>query len=426
MSRHSFHESTCVGGVSDADFTSHRKSLSLASRNRGQRPLPQALLSRHVIHALLTLVALATVALTTFALPCPARAEITVDYPPVSDNAALQYWQAFAMLPALTADEEKLLEECLTVPLDDATKALLDKSQPSLMFLRRAAKLPECDWGFDYRDGVSLYLPHLAKSRTLARIAVVDARRAFENGPSSVARDNAYGIMTMARQIGGDHTLISMLVSYSLENMTVDLVAPHVPKLGADYADAVAMFKTLLPRPGLEHAVACEKRMAATIVGQLREAESRQAGGWRAAWLAMASPEVPERLKNIESLEQVIKLLDEFQSTYDELGQLVMLPPAEFDAKYPEFARRVSAANPVAELLLPAMDKVSAAQRRTEVRMAMLLAGIAVAEGGPEKLADIKDPVSNGPFTYRELPGGFELLSKLQHEGKPVAVKFAP
>jgi hypothetical protein len=378
-------------------------------------------MSRHVTHALFTLVAFATVTLSS-----PARGEITVDYPPVSDNAALQYWQAFAMLPALDAEQEKLLEECLTAPLDDATTALLDKSRPSLMFLHRAAKLRNCDWGFDYRDGISLYLPHLAKARTLARIAVLDARRAFEKGPSSAARDDAFGIVALARQVGGDHTLVSMLVCYALENQMIDLVAPQVPKLGADYADAVAMFKTLPPSPRLDHAVMCERRLMASILRQLNEAEARRPGGWREVWQNTTGPDTPESLENIDSLAKLTQLLEDFQSTYDELGQLVMLPHAEFDAKYPEFVERARAANPMAELLLPAMDKVAAAQRKTEVRMAMLLASIAVAEGGPEKLADLKDPFGDGPFTYRELPGGFELSSKLEADGKPVTVKFAP
>lgn len=377
-------------------------------------------MSRHV-----TLSLVACAALTTAALITPARAEIAVDYPPVSDNAALQYWQAFAILPALSADEEKLLEECLTTPLGDATTALLDKSKSSLMFLRRAAKLRNCDWGFDYRDGINLLLPHLAKARTLARIAVLDARRAFEKGPSATARDDAYAIMAMARQLGGDHTLVSMLVSYSLENLTVDLVAPHVPKLGAAYSDAVAMFETLPPSPKLAHAILCERRLTASILRQLKEAEASRPGSWREIWKNTTGPDLPESLKNIESLDRLAQLLEDFQSTYEELGRLVVLPHADFDAKYPEFAERARAASPLAELLLPAMDKVAAAQRKAEVRMAMLLAGVAVAEGGPEKLADLKDPFGDGPFTYREVPGGFELTSQLQSEGKSVTVKFA-
>jgi hypothetical protein len=61
---------------------------------------------------------------------------------------------------------------------------------------------------------------------------------------------------------------------------------------------------------------------------------------------------------------------------------------------------------------------------RNQVRMAMLLAGIAVAEGGPEKLEDIKDPFGTGPFEYRALEHGFELKSKLIVEDQPVTLRI--
>jgi hypothetical protein len=66
------------------------------------------------------------------------------------------------------------------------------------------------------------------------------------------------------------------------------------------------------------------------------------------------------------------------------------------------------------------VQKIVTAQRRSEARMAMLLAAIAVVEGGPEKLAGINDPFGDGPFGYRKLEPGFELSSKLQENGKPV------
>ena len=55
-----------------------------------------------------------------------------------------------------------------------------------------------------------------------------------------------------------------------------------------------------------------------------------------------------------------------------------------------------------------------------EVRLAMLLASIAVVESGPEKLKEIKSPF--GPYEYRALDKGFELKSKLLYEGQPVTL----
>jgi hypothetical protein len=344
----------------------------------------------------------------------------SLELPPVSDNAALQYWQAFAMLPALDASQEKMLETPPDGPLNEAAVKLVDQSHASLLYLHRGAKLRKCDWGLNYRDGISMLLPHVAKSRTLARLAALDARRAFEAGQSERARDDAYGMFALARQVGGDHTLVSMLVCYSIEEMAINVVAPYVPKINASYEQAVKMFQTLPPSPPLSQGVFCEKLLSRSIINQLQQAEKRKAGSWRKLW--QLDMQAPEPLRTVESLEKLVQLVDEFQSVYDELAQLTTLPPREFDAKYPAFVERAEADSPIAKLLLPAMQKVVTAQRHSQVRTEMLLAAIAVVEGGPEKLESIKDPFGDGPFGYKKLDEGFELSSKLQAEGKPVTL----
>jgi hypothetical protein len=354
-----------------------------------------------------------------------ADAPPAIVFPAVSNNAALQYWQAFALLPALDAQQEKLLDNRATAPLDAAALKLLEQSHASLKFLHRGAKLRECDWGLDYRDGASMHLPHLGKARTMARLAALETRRAFEAGQHDRASDMAFGMAALARQVGGDRTLVSMLVCYSIEEMTVAAVAPYLPELGASYSASKATFESLPPSPRIAQGVLCEKQMGAWIADQLKAAEQDRPGAWRETWKSMIlGNENTDPLKDVENFGQVVEMMDNFQTVYDELAQLMSLPPKEFDAKYPEFTKRAQAASPVAKTLLPAMEKVVTAQRRSEARMAMLLAGIAVVEGGPGKLAGIKDPFGDGPFEYEKLDGGFKLSSKLMEDGRPVALEI--
>jgi hypothetical protein len=371
--------------------------------------------------------AIATLAAVLFVLSArsaPADVPEAVAFPAVSNNAALQYWQAFAMLPALNDEQEKLLDNRATVALDDpAVSKLLADSHASLMFLTRAARLRECDWGLDYNDGASMYLPHLNKARTLARIAALEARRAFEARQFDRAREMTFGMIAMARQCGIDRTLVSMLVCYMIEEMTVDAVAPFVPQLGAGYDHAMQMYETLPPSPRPSQGVLCEKQMAAWITRKLEDAEKQTPGSWRHTWkTAILGAEIKDPLTDVESFDEVLTIMNRFQSTYDELSELTKLPPAEFDAKYPAFVKQAEAASPIAKILLPAMNKTVAAQRRSQARMAMLLASIAVVEGGPEKLAGIPDPFGDGPFGYKKLDPGFELSSKLQQDGNPVTL----
>jgi hypothetical protein len=274
----------------------------------------------------------------------------------------------------------------------------------------------------DYCEGIRMNRPHIANARTLARVAALYARRALASGDTHAAGEDILGMMAMARHVGRDYTLVSTLVCYAIEGMVIDLVAPQVPDLGLSYDDAVKGFESLPPAPSLVQATECERRMSQSIVEQLKRAEEQRRGSWRETWKAMLGPDTKDPAANVESLDDLLKMVADFRVVYDELGELIQLPPKEFDAKYPDFVKRAQAASPMTDFTLPAMDKVIATKRRAEVRLAMMLAAIAVAESGPEKLADIPDPFGDGPFTYRELDGGFELSSQLVHEGQPVTL----
>ena len=112
----------------------------------------------------------------------PAAAQAPAAEHDLAANAALKYWQAFDLLPTPDEGREKLLEEWDKAPLDAAALKRLAASEKSLMYLHRGAKLRRCDWSLDYEDGPDLLLPHLAKARTLARLAALHARHEFEQG----------------------------------------------------------------------------------------------------------------------------------------------------------------------------------------------------------------------------------------------------
>lgn len=340
-------------------------------------------------------------------------------------NAALQYWQAFAHMPTLNKEQEKILAEWSTVSLDDpAVQKLVAGPRTSLMYLYRGAKENRCDWGLDYSDGVSLLLPHLAKARDLARLAALHGRYEFERGNKRALRDDAMGIMALARHVARDPILISILVGYLIEDTAIDLVAPYVPQMKAPFPQALTMYESLPKRATVQQTLPIEKKwMAGYVIRELRKAEQAKKGSWRELW-QMLGPDVPDAVKQVGTVEEAINLTEGLLPRYDELEKMIGLPREEFDAQYPDFKLKASAANPLAGVLLPEFTKVLAKERRNQARLALLLAAIAVAQDGPEKLKEITDPFGTGPFEYRALDGGFELKSKLQFEGQPVTLTF--
>ena len=346
-------------------------------------------------------------------------------------NAAIQYWQAIAQMPSLDKDQEKLLledwnnpEAWHKIPLDPEAQKLIAASQNSLMYLHRGAKLKRCDWGLDYGDGISLLMPHLAKCRDLARLAALRARSEFERGNWEAARNDAAAIMALARHVGRDPFMICLLVRYGLEGMVVDLVAPYVPEIKASHAQAVAMFEAMPEAATLQQAVSAEKKyMAQWMIRKIREEEQRKPGAGLELWNQFLDGDsVSDSIQRGKTFEEAIQLTTNVLPVYDDLARLLALPKDQFDAQYPAFKQKTKTDNPLAGTILPSIDVIRAKQERGQARLAMLLASSAVAESGPEKLKEIKDPFGDGPFEYKALDQGFELKSKLLFEGQPVTL----
>jgi hypothetical protein len=362
-------------------------------------------------------------------LPCAfAMAQRPAGQSELGPNAALQYWQAFAQMPALSEEQQKILDEWSTVSLKDpAVEKLATEAHKSMMYLHRAARLERCDWGLDYDDGVSLLLLHLPKARELARLAALHARYEMERGNSRALRDDAFGMMVLARHIGRDPAMICVLVRHLIEDMVVDLTAPYVPQINAKYADSKAMFDSLPPSSSVLDTFDMEREyFLIWIVRKIKEEEKRDPGAGLELWINLLGPDAPRALKQIQSVDQAIKLTEGVIPVYDELKKLVALPNAEFDAKYPDFNQQNLKPDTLEAFLIPKIDELLAKERRSQARMAMLMAAIAVADGGPDQLKNIDDPFGDGPFEYRKLDKGFELKSQLQYEGQPVTVNFGP
>jgi hypothetical protein len=362
--------------------------------------------------------------------PAPAQARDTK--PDGGANAALKYWQAFGLLPTLDKDQAKLLEKWNKVPLDAAARQLIDKSSMSRLYLHRAAKLQRCDWNLNYQDGIRLVLPHLTKARVLGFLTALHARQAFEHGRWKTGAADVADLLQLARHLEMDHMIIPNLVGYLIERTATEVAAPYLPKLKTVLPRAASAVLAAPPaEPTLSQMVLMEKQIGAQwLIRELKAAEKRRKGAWKAVWKEVFSVpdeggEISNRdlIKSAKTFKQAIHLLEDLLPRYDQLAKITALPWKEYDAQYPKFVKKAKAANPLAGFVLPNMGKVAQAQRRAQTQRALFKAALAVVQGGPDKLKDIKDPFGKGPFKYRALGKGFELQSKLHFGGKPVKLK---
>src|SRR5262245_56937026 len=96
-------------------------------------------------------------------------------------NAALVHWQAFALVK-LDKKQQQMVADYDKVKLGEEVDKLLDSCEPSLRLMHRAVGLRDCDWGLTPgEDGINTLMPHLDRGFRLARVALLRARKRFEN-----------------------------------------------------------------------------------------------------------------------------------------------------------------------------------------------------------------------------------------------------
>jgi len=91
-------------------------------------------------------------------LAATAGARAQAIFPPDSNNAALRYWTALTEMRYTFEDETTrvLLSATITGEASwDENKIgpILDANADAIQAMQRGAKLPECNWGLDYRLG---------------------------------------------------------------------------------------------------------------------------------------------------------------------------------------------------------------------------------------------------------------------------------
>ena len=366
------------------------------------------------------------VPLVGLALGAPASAQT----PARGDaNAALKYWTAFGLLPALDKDQEKIVQEWDKVPIDAAARKVIDQSNSSLLYLHRGAAIPRCDWSPNYEDGMHLLLPHLAKARTLANLAALRARSEFKQGNHKAGMEDVVALLRLARHVQTDPIMINQLVGYVIQDVAIRAAAPHLPAVKAALADVATALDRLPPSPTVARMLDQEREhFLGWIVREMKAAEKAKPGGWKDVWAEVTGEMVREggaagtAAKAVGSAEEAIKLIEGATPVYAELGKLSERPWKEFDAGFAELLKKVQAEKPVIGALLPSADRVAAAKRRADARLAMFKAAVAVVLGGPDKVKEHKDPFGAGPFGYKEVNGGFELKSELIFKGEPVTL----
>ncbi len=269
-------------------------------------------------------------------------------------NAALAYWQAFAVLPPLKEAQLKLMDSAgLDVLTDeqrrDDLRQLLKDSAAALRLLHAAAAMEHCDWQV-VPAGPATLLPHLSKARTLARLALLRARHRAVSGDAPGAVADVLACYRLGRHIRG--VLVESLVSLAIERQANQAVREILPRLDQGQCRSLRAAMDSLPQ---------RASFAETIL-----AERDMFGGW--LWEQSRDGRLAERLAELDDVDlselaQWFALgavnqaaLRDLVQYYNRVAELSRQPQAA--EKLAEEERQMAdAANPLIRTLMPAVSR---------------------------------------------------------------------
>jgi hypothetical protein len=347
-------------------------------------------------------------------------------------NAALPYGQAFIALRR-GGDKDKLIADCLTMPLDAHAREVVSRAAYALRMMQRGAALPRCDWAIDPEQGIAIDFSRADSVQVLSCLACLRARLRFEEAKGAEAIEDVAAGLTLARHVSLDGTLDSLRAGHDIEQRMGEALAVYLPALDAGTVKDLKRRLGGLP-PGGSVATATlrmEEVLLNWIAGEVQEAKDREGLLDFLTQLCGRKSDPPENNRERArtfladcggTAEGVRKFAEEMRPGAARLAKALDLPP---DQREKEWDREVVklAGNPVFKLFAPVLQNVRSRQADAEVRRALLSAALAVRLDGRDALKAHPDPVVGGPFEYMAFEGGFVLRSHRKgSDDKPLAL----
>jgi len=149
------------------------------------------------------------------------------------DNAALLYYQAFLLYEKPDETMSKILTDFHDgkIGANEVIEQHIEKNRRVIDFIVTAAKTRNCDWGYDYSQGVDMVMPNLAQLRRASYLIEAEARLLGEKGDCKTALDRCLDMHKMGLH-AADRTIIGYLVAIAISaraNTTIPGILKDTP-----------------------------------------------------------------------------------------------------------------------------------------------------------------------------------------------------
>jgi hypothetical protein len=187
-----------------------------------------------------------------------ARAQ--AKFPPDSDNAALRYWTALTEV-SNTLDEDETTRNLLSatirgeIPWDENKLGpILEANADAVQAMQRGAKLPKCNWGLDYRLGVTTPVQMVMRARGLERLNTVEGIRELAKGNGEAAVTTWLSGIRFSQDVGRGGPAILALVASAMLMDTFQAVTAQAKQGRLQQAQKKALYEAIkeLPEDGFD------------------------------------------------------------------------------------------------------------------------------------------------------------------------------
>lgn len=134
-----------------------------------------------------------------------------------TDNAALLYYQAILLYEKPDSTMDKMISDFLSdkIKASEAIRQYVEKNRKVIDFIVRASDMPNCNWGYDYSQGLELAMPNLAQLRQVSYLIQTEAKLLAEKGDYQTALDRSLSMHKMALHTV-DRTIVGYLVAIAI------------------------------------------------------------------------------------------------------------------------------------------------------------------------------------------------------------------
>lgn len=368
-------------------------------------------------------------------------------------NAAIIYWQSFAAMPTLDAEQRKKFEaasKLSTSPLDDELQPIVARFGIALGELRRAGKVPHCDWQLDYAAGPGLLLPHLQKARQLSRAALLRARLRFAAGDTDEAIADVLAAIKLARDCGSSPLLICLLVDATIERSAITVLAANLPRLKPEQLGRLTESLKQLPQSAsLAEGLRMESQSFGNWMGRLIEAEAAKINDPKAGAAVLVAvnrrlglsddpdptdAEAQRRRTMIQALTvaDVRGLQKQLLADYEEMAKIATLDYADQPGRWTKFEAELSESRKLSNpkdlqrlfsvVLLPSIGKIH--ERAEQLRVFRILLQLGVqAQHRPDAVQTV---LAKTNVKQTKTETGFELRYAYPASDKTEVLHIGP